>query len=85
MEKTKNIAWEVARALRGSVNDRGYSFIVVMAICHAKRAALAQFSSNIAFNEDIVSDLIEAVRANDDEGYISHFVEEVLTSGRYLS
>lgn len=85
MEKTKNIAWEVASALRGSVNDRGYSFIAVMAICHAKRAALAHFSSNIAFNEDIVNDLIEAVRAYDDEGYISHFVEEVLTSGRYLS
>lgn len=85
MENTKNIAWEVASALRGSVNERGYSFIAAMAICHAKRAALAHFSSDIAYNEDIVRNLIEAVRANDDEGCISHFVAEVLTSGRYLA
>lgn len=85
MEKTSNIAWEASSALRGSVIDRGYSFIAVMAICHAKRAALAHFSASIAYSEDIISDLIEAVRANDDEGYISHFVEEVLTSGRYLA
>lgn len=85
MKNTKNIAWEVASALRGSVNERGYSFIAVMAICHAKRAALAHFSSDIVYNEDIVRNLIEAVRANDDEGCTLHFVAEVLTSGRYLS
>ena len=85
METTKDIAWEVASTLRGSVNERGYSFIAVMAICHAKRAALAHFSSDIAYNENIVMNLIEAVSANDDEGCISHFVAEVLTSGRYLA
>lgn len=85
MENTKNIVWEAASALRGSVSDRGYSFIAVMAICHAKRAALTHFSAGIACSEDIINDLIEAVRANDGEGYISHFVEEVLTSGRYLA
>lgn len=85
MEKTSNIAWEAASALRGSVIDRGYSFIAVMAICHAKRAALTHFSADIATNDDFVNNLIEAVRENDEDGYISHLVEDVLASGRYLS
>ena len=85
MEKTRNIAWEAASALRGSVIDRGYSFIAVMAICHAKRAALTHFSADIAANDDFVNNLIEAVRENDEDGYISHLVEDVLASGRYLS
>ncbi|RNL45045.1 type I restriction-modification system subunit M/S [Paraeggerthella hongkongensis] len=85
MEKTSNIAWEVANALRGSVIDRGYSFIAVMAICHAKRAALTQFNAGIATSDDIVSDLIEVVHENDEDGHISHLVEDVFASGRYLS
>lgn len=85
MEKTSSIAREVASALRGSVNDRGYSFIAVMAICHAKRAALTHFNADIASSDDIVNDLIEAVRESDEEGYTSHLVEDVLASGRYLS
>lgn len=85
MEKSRSIAWEVASALRGSVNDRGYSFIAVMAICHAKRAALNHFNADITNSDDIVRNLIEAVRETDEEGYISHLVEEVLDSGRYLA
>lgn len=85
MEKTSNIAWEAASALRGSVIDRGYSFIAVMAICHAKRTALTHSSADIATNDDFVNNLIEAVRENDEDGYISHLVEDVLASGRYLS
>ncbi len=85
MEKTSNIAWEAASALRGSVIDRGYSFIAVMAICHAKRTALTHSSADIATNGDFVNNLIEAVRENDEDGYISHLVEDVLASGRYLS
>lgn len=85
MEKTSNIAWEAASALRGSVIDRGYSFIAVMAICHAKRTALTHSSADIATNDDFVNNLIEAVRENDEDGYISHLVEDVLASRRYLS
>lgn len=85
MEKTSNIAWEAASALRESVIDRGYSFIAVMAICHAKRTALTHSSADIATNDDFVNNLIEAVRENDEDGYISHLVEDVLASGRYLS
>ena len=85
MEKTGTIAREVASALRGSVNDRGYSFIAVMAICHAKWAALNHFTADITNSDDIVRNLIEAVRETDEEGYISHLVEEVLASGRYLA
>lgn len=85
MEKTSNIAWEAASALRGSVIDRGYSFIAVMAICYAKRTALTHSSADIATNDDFVNNLIEAVRENDEDGYISHLVEDVLASGRYLS
>lgn len=85
MEKTSNIAWEAASALRGSVIDRGYSFIAVVAICHAKRTALTHSSADIATNDDFVNNLIEAVRENDEDGYISHLVEDVLASGRYLS
>lgn len=85
MEKTSSIAWEAASALRGSVIDRGYSFIAVMAICHAKRTALTHSSADIATNDDFVNNLIEAVRENDEDGYISHLVEDVLASGRYLS
>lgn len=56
-----------------------------MAICHAKRAALNHFTADITNSDDIVRNLIEAVRETDEEGYISHLVEEVLASGRYLA
>ncbi|MFR3451739.1 MAG: hypothetical protein ACLTSX_09410 [Collinsella sp.] len=56
-----------------------------MAICHAKRAALNHFNADITNGDDIVRNLIEAVRETDEEGYISHLVEEVLASGRYLA
>lgn len=85
MEKTRNIAWDVASALRSSVVDRSYSFIAVMAVCHAKRAAVAHFDSSITDSDNLVCDLIEAVRETDSDGYIAHFVEEVLTSERYLT
>lgn len=85
MEKTKDVAWEAAGIFRGSVSDRSYSFIAVMAICHAKKAALSYFDTDISDSDDIVGNLIEAVRENDKDGCISHLVEEVLASGRYLA
>lgn len=85
MEKTKNIVWEAANVLRGSVSDRVYSFIAIMAICHAKRVVLSCLSSDVTNSEEIVCNLIEAVRETDEEGFIAHLVEEVLTSERYLA
>ncbi|WP_462134314.1 N-6 DNA methylase [Slackia piriformis] len=85
MEKKKNTAREAVSILRGLVSDRSYSFVATIAICHAKRAALSHFNADISCSDDIIGNLIEAVRENDKDGRIVSLVGEVFASGRYFA
>ena len=84
MGNSKSIAWSVADVLRGSVRDRYCSYIVVVAICHAKRAALLTETDCCVYDEDFNRMLYEALLETNADEHVAHLVSDVILTNRYL-
>ena len=84
MENSKSIVWKAADALRSSVRDRYCSYIVVMTICHAKRAILLHGRDCCGNDAGFNDKLYEVVLETSADEHVAHLVKDVLLTNRYL-
>ena len=84
MDNTKEIIWSVSNILRGAVQDRYSSYLVLMALCHAKKAML-ETAGTESQEPQCAEDLVTAVHKSGSDAQVSHLVEDALLSDKFLA
>lgn len=84
MKNYKSTVRNIVDTLRGAVCNRYSNYVVIMAICYAKRAALLAGRDCPGTDADYIDKLYEAVLHTGADEQVVHLVKDVILTNRYL-